>query len=364
MADTKLRVGINGLGKLGRSLVRIIAADPRVLIVAVNDKNKTIEETRRLIKDDHVRGKFDGAIEIAPSGKTLLVNGCCVTYFMESAPHHIPWGFVDVDLVIDTTHMFRTREELQGHIMAGAKRVVLAALPMDDPTIPTLAVGCNDDTYAGQDMIAAGTPKMQCFSPLIKIVNDAFGIDQAAMTVVHQIASEALVTGERCKGFCKGSKPARHFRAYGNHIFPIRSSSCGLIGNVIPEMKGKLCGTTLFVPSVTTSAADVVCCLHKGASPDKIVEAITAASETPRYKGLVKVSTEAVVSSDFLGESASCVFDGMMLTKAAKFTALSPTFVKLVAFADLTWSFGMRIVDLAVIAGASIKPTLTAKAKL
>jgi glyceraldehyde 3-phosphate dehydrogenase len=343
-----VRVGINGVGKLGRCLARILSKHERCRVVAINDGKKSIIEAARSLKDCRLLSRYEGDVACSPDGKAIMLGDVEVLYFHEEKPHHIPWGHCDVDVVIDATSKFLTREALHGHIMAGAKRVVLAALPMADSTIPTIAIGVNEGSYKGQDMVSAGTPKMQCFAPILKIFDEAFGIDEAAVTVVHQISSQSLVTGERAKAH--PAEPPRCFRTYGNHIFPLRSSSWACIDQVLPALDGKVAGVTFFVPGAEASVADVVAHIRKPATPKKILATMEAAAASPQYKGLFKVTTDAVVSADFHGDAASCTFDGKMIRDSPKFTMLSPHFVKILAWADLSWSYGMRIVDIVELA--------------
>ncbi|MEG0092129.1 MAG: type I glyceraldehyde-3-phosphate dehydrogenase, partial [Oscillospiraceae bacterium] len=315
-----VRIGINGFGRIGRLVFRAAMKNPELYtVVAVNDPFITPDYAAYMTKYDTIHGRFDGTVEATET--SLVVNGSNVDFFSFKSPEEIPWGKVGADYVVDSTGVFTTTEKCMAHIKGGAKKVVISA-PAKDKETPTFVMGVNQEKYT-KDMVVVSNASCttNCLAPLAKVINDNFGIAEGLMTTVHSTtATQKTVDGP-------SSKDWRGGRAAAGNIIPSSTGAAKACALVIPELKGKLTGMAFRVPTLDVSVVDLTVKLAKSATYDEICAAVKKASEN-EMKGILAYCDEAVVSSDFYGETHTSVFDakaGIMLNE---------TFVKLVAWYD------------------------------
>lgn len=323
-----LKVGINGFGRIGRLVFRAACARKDIEIVGIND---LLDATYMayMLKYDTVHGRFDGTVEVK-DGK-LVVNGKAIRVTAEKDPSNLKWNEVGADYVVESTGLFLDKEKAGLHIKAGAKRVVLSAPSKDDT--PMFVMGVNHKTYNGETIVSNASCTTNCLAPLAKVVNDKWGILEGLMTTVHAVtATQKTVDGPSAKDWRGG-------RGAGFNIIPSSTGAAKAVGKVIPELKGKLTGMAFRVPTADVSVVDLTCRLAKPASYEDIKSAMKAASEGD-LKGILGYTDEEVVSSDFIGETKTSVFDA----KAG--IALSDTFVKLVSWYDNEWGYSNKVLDL------------------
>ena len=324
-----VKIGINGFGRIGRLVLRAGIDRSDCEFVAINAPRKTPEYLAYMLKYDTVHGRFKGTVSYDED--SLIVNGKKIRIFTENEPKNIPWGSVGVEYVVESSGAFKTIEKAGAHIEAGAKKVVITA-PSSDA--PMFVCGVNLDKYT-KDMtvVSNASCTTNCLAPLAKIINDKFGITDGLMTTVHATTnSQKTVDGTSAKDWRGG-------RAAAGNIIPSSTGAAKAVGKVIPELKGKLTGMSFRVPTLDVSVVDLTVNFAKGATYEEICETVKHASEN-EYKGIVGYTDEDVVSSDFVGESCTCVFDA----KAG--IALTDHFVKLVAWYDNEWGYSEKTVDL------------------
>ena len=326
-----IKVGINGFGRIGRIVFRAAQKRSDIEIVAINDL-LDVEYMAYMLKYDSTHGRFDGTVEVK-DGK-LVVNGKTIRVTAERDPANLKWNEVGVDVVAEATGLFLTDETARKHIQAGAKKVVLTG-PSKDNT-PMFVMGVNDKEYAGQDIVSNASCTTNCLAPLAKVVNDNFGIVEALMTTVHATtATQKTVDGPSHKDWRGG-------RGAAQNIIPSSTGAAKAVGKVIPELNGKLTGMAFRVPTPDVSVVDLTARLAKPAKYEDICKAIKAASEGP-MKGVLGYTEDAVVSTDFLGEVCTSVFDA----KAG--IQISDTFVKLVAWYDNEVGYSNKVLDLIAV---------------
>ena len=324
-----IKVGINGFGRIGRMVMRCCMDHPNIEIVGVNDLCPA-DYLAYMLKFDTMHGKFKG--EVSSEGNNIVVNGKAIPVFAERDPANLPWAKVGAEYVIESTGLFLTKEKAAGHIAAGAKHVVMSAPSKDDT--PMFVCGVNLDAYTPDIKIVSNAScTTNCLAPLAKIINDNFGIVEGLMTTVHADTA----TQEVVDGFSK--KNWRLGRGVHGNIIPTSTGAAKAVGKVIPELKGKLTGTSMRIPSADVSIVDLTCRLEKGASYDEICAAVKAASEGP-MKGVIEYCEDEVVSSDFITDPHTSIFDA----KAG--LALNDNFVKLMAWYDNEWGFSCKMLDL------------------
>lgn len=325
------KIAINGFGRIGRLVFRIIKDKfPKIDIVAINDLVPS-DNLAYLLKHDSVHRK--PGFPVSCEEEYLIAQGKKTRVFSEKDPEKLPWKEYHVDYVIESTGLFASFEGAHKHILAGAKRVIITAPAKGD--IPTFVMGVNEKKYnPAQDTIVSNAScTTNCLAPLTKIVLDQFGIEEGLMTTVHSLtASQPSVDGPSKKDWRGG-------RAASINIIPSSTGAAKVVGLCIPEVKGKLTGMAFRVPTIDVSVVDLTVRLSRDTSYEEICEAIKKASEGP-MQGLVEFCDEEVVSSDFIGNTASCIFD-----KRAGI-ALNPRFFKLVAWYDNEWGYAHRVVDL------------------
>lgn len=326
----KVRIGINGFGRIGRLVLRMGLGRPGVEFVAVNDLGADPEYMAYLFKYDTMHGRYPG--EVRAEGEYLIVDDHKIRVFTKSDPAEIPWGQVGADYVVESTGVFTDGEKMQGHLKGGAKKVVLSAPPRDDT--PIFVMGVNHEDYKpSMDMVSNASCTTNCLAPLAKVLHDTFGIKEGLMTTVHS------VTGTQKTVDSASRKDWRGGRAASGNIIPSSTGAAKAVGKVIPALNGKLTGMSLRVPTLDVSVVDLTASLLKPATYEEICAAMKAASQGA-MEGIMGYTEDEVVSSDFLGETRTCVFDA----KAG--ISLNETFVKLVAWYDNEIGYSSKVVDL------------------
>jgi glyceraldehyde 3-phosphate dehydrogenase len=325
-----IKIGINGFGRIGRLAFRVAVSRSDVEVVGINDLID-VDYMAYMLKYDSTHGRFNGTVEVK-DGK-LVVNGKAIRVTAEKDPANLKWGEVGAEAVIESTGLFLTDEKARAHIKAGAKKVVLSA-PSKDET-PMFVMGVNHKTYAGQDIVSNASCTTNCLAPVAKVLHDNWGILEGLMTTVHAVtATQKTVDGPSAKDWRGG-------RGAGQNIIPSSTGAAKAVGKVIPSLKGKLTGMAFRVPTPNVSVVDLTCRLDKPAKYEEIKAAMKAASEG-ELKGILGYTEDEVVSTDFLTESRTSIFDA----KAG--IQLSDTFVKVVSWYDNEWGYSNKIVDLLV----------------
>ena len=323
-----IKVGINGFGRIGRMVMRCCMDHPNIEIVGINDLCPA-DYLAYMLKFDTMHGKFKGTV--SAEGSNIVVNGKSIPVFAERDPANLPWAKVGAEYVIESTGLFLTKEKAEAHLKAGAKYVVMSAPSKDDT--PMFVCGVNTDTYAGQTIVSNASCTTNCLAPIAKVLNDKFGITDGLMTTVHSTtATQKTVDGPSMKDWRGG-------RAASGNIIPSSTGAAKAVGKVIPELNGKLTGMSMRVPTLDVSVVDLTVNLAKPAKYDEICAAMKEASEG-ELKGILGYTEDAVVSSDFLGDARTSIFD-----KAAGI-ALTDTFVKVVSWYDNEWGYSNKVLML------------------
>lgn len=326
-----ITIGINGFGRIGRMVFRAACTQTdKYEIVGINDLCP-VDYLAYMLKYDTMHGQFKGEINYDLEKSQLIVNGHAIRVTAEKDPANLKWNEVGAEYVVESTGLFLTEEKAQAHIAAGAKYVVMSA-PSKDAT-PMFVCGVNTDTYAGQKIVSNASCTTNCLAPIAKVLNDKFGITDGLMTTVHSTtATQKTVDGPSMKDWRGG-------RAASGNIIPSSTGAAKAVGKVIPSLNGKLTGMSMRVPTLDVSVVDLTVNLAKPAKYDEICAAMKEASEG-ELKGVLGYTEEAVVSSDFLGDPRTSIFD-----KAAGI-ALTDTFVKVVAWYDNEWGYSNKVLDL------------------
>ena len=324
-----IKVGINGFGRIGRMVFRAAVENFQdVEIVGINDLLDP-EYLAYMLKYDSVHGKFNHDIKV--EGNTMYVDGKAIRLTAEKDPAQLKWDEVGAEIVVESTGLFLKKEQAQLHIDAGAKKVIMSAPSKDDT--PMFVYGVNDKTYAGQTIISNASCTTNCLAPLAKVVHETFGIKRGLMTTVHAAtATQKTVDGPSKKDWRGG-------RGILENIIPSSTGAAKAVGKVLPALNGKLTGMSMRVPTSDVSVVDLTCELEKPATYEDICKAMKAASEG-ELKGILGYTDEAVVSTDFRGESCTSTFDA----KAG--IQLDPTFVKLVSWYDNEWGYSNKVVEM------------------
>ena len=323
-----IRIGINGFGRIGRLAFRRAMTLADVEVVGINDLID-VDYLAYMLRYDSTHGRFQG--EVAVENGQLVVNGRPIRITAERDPNNLKWGDVGAEYVLESTGFFLTDESARAHINAGARRVVMSAPSKDDT--PIFVMGVNNHTYAGQAIVSNASCTTNCLAPIAKVVNDNFGIVSGLMTTVHATtATQKTVDGPSVKDWRGG-------RGAGQNIIPSSTGAAKAVGRVIPELNGKLTGMAFRVPTPNVSVVDLTVNLATPASYEAIKAAMKAASEGP-MAGILGYTEDDVVSTDFLGESCTSVFD------AGAGIALTDTFVKLVSWYDNEWGYSCKCIDL------------------
>ncbi|EAW4669770.1 glyceraldehyde-3-phosphate dehydrogenase [Salmonella enterica] len=323
-----IKVGINGFGRIGRTVFREAQKRSDIEIVAINDL-LDVNYMAYMLKYDSTHGRFDGTIEV-DNGR-LIVNGKIIRVTTERVPNNLKWGEIGVDVVAEATGIFLTDETARKHITSGARKVVLTG-PSKDNT-PMFVKGVNFDKYRGQDIVSNTSCTTNCLAPLAKVINDNFGIIEGLMTTVHATtATQKTVDGPSHKDWRGG-------RGAAQNIIPSSTGAAKAVGKILPELNGKLTGMAFRIPTPNVSVVDLTVRLEKAASYEDIKKVIKAASEGS-MKGILGYTEDDVVSTDFNGEVCTSVFDA----KAS--IALNDNFVKLVSWYDNETGYSNKVLDL------------------
>ncbi len=323
-----IKIGINGFGRIGRNVFRASVNREDIEIVAINDL-LDVDYLAYMLKYDSVHGRFSGTVEVADGA--LIVNGKKVRCTAETNQEKLAWGEVGADVVVESTGLFLSEDLVQGHLKAGAKKVVLSA-PSKDAT-PMFVMGVNHTSYAGQTVVSNASCTTNCLAPIAKVLNDKFGIEKGLMTTVHAAtATQKTVDGPSKKDWRGG-------RGILENIIPSSTGAAKAVGKVIPELNGKLTGMAFRVPTSDVSVVDLTVVLKNEASYEDICKAMKEASEGA-MKGVLGYTDEEVVATDFRGETCTSIFDA----KAG--IQLDGKFVKVVSWYDNEMGYSNKVLDL------------------
>lgn len=325
---TKIKVGINGFGRIGRLVFRAAMQRDDIQVVGINDLID-VDYMAYMLRYDTVHGQFKGTVDVK-DGK-LVVNGQAIRVTAEKNPADLKWGDVGAEYVVESTGLFLSKDKCQGHIDAGAKRVVMSAPSKDDT--PMFVMGVNHASYKGEAFVSNASCTTNCLAPLAKVIHDNFGIVEGLMTTVHATTNTQKTVD------APSAKDWRGGRAAAGNIIPSSTGAAKAVGKVIPSLNGKLTGMSMRVPTLDVSVVDLTCRLEKGASYDEIKAAIRKASEN-ELKGILGYTEDDVVSSDFIGDARTSIFDA----KAG--IALTDKFVKVVSWYDNEWGYSNKVLEL------------------
>lgn len=330
-----IRVGINGFGRIGRMVFRAAQSRPDIEVLGINDLLDP-DYMAYMLEYDSTHGHFNGTVEVINGG--LVVNGRkAIRITAEKDPGNCNWGDIGVDIVVESTGLFLTREAAEKHIAAGARRVVMTAPPKDN-RVPMFVMGVNHTTYAGEPIISNASCTTNCFAPLAKVMEYYFGIEEGLMTTIHAMtASQKTVDGPSVKDWRGG-------RGAAQNIIPSATGAAKAVGKVIPALEGKLTGMALRVPTPNVSVVDLTVRLRNPGTMEEIQSVMKSASERD-YKGIIGYTEDEVVSTDFNGCTETCIFDA----KASM--SLNDQFVKLVAWYDNEWGYSNKVLDLITYIG-------------
>ena len=327
-----VKIGINGFGRIGRLVFRAAVEQPdKYEIVGINDPFVSLDYMVYMTKYDSIHGRFKG--EVHTEGDSLVVNGRKVAVYGCMDPKEIPWSECGAEYIVESTGVFTSGEKAAAHLAAGAKKVVISA-PAKDKETPTFVMGVNEDTYTKEmTVVSNASCTTNCLAPLAKVIHDTFGIEEGLMTTVHSTtATQKTVDGPSKKDWRGG-------RAASGNIIPSSTGAAKACALVIPSLKGKLTGMSFRVPTLDVSVVDLTVRLSRDTTYEEICAAVKEAGEG-RMKGILGYTNEDVVSSDFIGDPRTSIFDekaGIML---------NPRFVKLVAWYDNEWGYSNKVLDL------------------
>ena len=325
---SKIKVGINGFGRIGRLVFRAAIDRDDMEIVGINDL-LDMGYMAYMLQYDSVHGKFDGTVEIKDN--YLIVNGRKIRVTAEKDPANLKWGEIGAEYVVESTGLFLTKETAESHLKAGARRVVMSA-PSKDET-PMFVMGVNHEKYQGEAIVSNASCTTNCLAPLVKIIHENFGLAEGLMTTVHAAtATQKTVDGPSAKDWRGG-------RSILGNIIPSSTGAAKAATKVIPELKGRLTGMSFRVPTANVSVVDLTCRLEKPTTYDAIKAVVKKAAEN-ELKGILAYTEEAVVSTDFIGDSHSSIFD------AGAGIMLNENFVKLVSWYDNEWGYSCRVLDM------------------
>ena len=323
------KLGINGFGIIGRQLLRIATKCDDVDVVAVNDPFVEINYAKYLLEKDTIHGTFDGKVEV--KGDSLVVNGKKIKFFAEMNPENIDWKSTGAEYIAEATGKFTKAEDAERHLKGGAKHVIITA---PGKGCPMFVYGVNEDGYnSNMAVVSNASCTTNCLAPLAKIINDNFGIEEGLMTTVHSVTATQLTVDGATKKDWRGGRAASY------NIIPSSTGAAKAVGVVIPELNGKLTGMSFRVPTLDVSVVDLTVRLKKPTTYEEIKAVIKKYSEK-QMKGIMGYTEEALVSSDFIGDSRASIFD------AQAGIMLSPTFVKLVSWYDNEWGYSTQVIRL------------------
>ena len=327
-----VKVAINGFGRIGRMVLKAGIDDSKIKFVAINDLTDT-KTLAHLLKYDSVHGRFKGTVEAKDN--TLVVNGKSIKVFAEKEPENLPWGELGVDVVVESTGIFRTKELIEKHIKAGAKKVLLSAPAKGEEKIKTIVKGVNDDIVDKNDLILSNAScTTNCLAPVAKVLNDNFGIRRGFMTTIHAYTADQRLVDTPHKDL----RRARHAAV---NMVPTTTGAAKAVGVVIPALKGKMDGIAIRVPVPDGSVTDLVCELVKEVTAEEINELFKKVAQK-ELKGILEYTEDPIVSTDIVGNPHSSIFD------ASETNVLGGkgTFVKVIAWYDNEWGYSCRMIDM------------------
>lgn len=330
MAKSKIKVGINGFGRIGSLLLRAsIKNNTNIQIVAINDPFLDINYAAYMLKYDSVHGTFDAEVKV--EGDYIVVNGNKIKFFAEMQPENIDWKGAGAEYIAEATGKFTKAEDASRHFKGGAKKVIITA---PGKGTPVFVMGVNHTEYKkDMDVVSNASCTTNCLAPLAKVINDNFGIVEGLMTTVHATTATQLTVDGSSKKDWRGGRSAL------TNIIPSSTGAAKMVGEVIPSLKGKLTGMSFRVPTADVSVVDLTCKLAKPTSYEDIKKAIKKVAKGS-LKGIMGYTEDAVVSSDMVGQVCTCVFD------ASAGIMLNDTFVKLIAWYDNEWGYSCKVLDL------------------
>lgn len=327
----KTKIALNGFGRIGRTLTRITNErnSDDITIAAINSKADT-KTLAHLLKYDSTYGRFNGTVEY--SNDAIIVNGKEIKVFFESDPSKLPYKKLGVDIAVDTTGLYTKREKAESHLKAGARKVIITA-PATNEDI-TIVMGINENEYNSNkhNIISSASCTTNCLAPLVKVIDERFGIAKGFMTTVHSYTNDQRVLD-------KTHKDLRRARAAALSIIPTTTGAAKTIGKVIPSLEGKLNGFSLRVPTPTVSIVDLVCEVKKSASSEEVNEVLKEASEN-KLKGILGYSDEPLVSADYIGDERSSIVDALSTM------TIGGNMIKVVSWYDNEWGYTCRVYDL------------------
>ncbi len=342
--DNKIKVGINGFGRIGRQAFKIAMSMPDVEIVAINDLTSP-EVLAHLLKYDSNYGKFPH--EVSASETEVIVDGKKYPVSAEKEPANLPWGKLGADVVLECTGRFTDSEKASAHLQAGAKRVIISAPAKDEGITPTIVLSANEDQYTDQAIISNASCTTNCITPVTAVLLAKFGIQKLMMSTIHSYTAEQnLVDGPPPGG---KSNDMRRARAAAVNIIPTSTGAAISATQVLPELKGLFNGISFRVPTPVGSLSDFAILLKRKTTIEEVNQAFIDASNHPLYKGKLVASDEPLVSSDIIGNPASCIVD-LSLTQV-----IDGDFIKVVAWYDNEFGYSNRLIEQAVLVGKSIK---------
>ncbi len=324
-----MKIAINGFGRIGRPSLKIAFANENMEVVAINDLGD-LKTAAHLLKYDSSYGRYDKDVAIDDKNSELIIDGTRIKFLSEPDPEKLPWKKLGVDVVLECTGVFEDKEKAGKHIKAGAKKVVLSAPAKDDT--PVFLLGVNENEYDGEEIISNGSCTTNCLAPMIKVLDDKFGVEKGFMTTTHSYTNDQRVLD-------LPHKDLRRARAAALNIIPTTTGAAKTVGKVIKHLEGKLDGISLRVPTPVVSIADFICTLKKEATAEEINAAFKEFSQN-EMKGVLAVSDESLVSMDFKGDMHSAIVD-------LPLTMVNGNLAKVVGWYDNEWGYSNRLVELA-----------------
>ncbi len=326
----KVKVGINGFGRIGSLILRAsFKENTNIQIVGINDPFLTVEYAAYMLKHDSVHGPFEGEVKVV--GQDLVVCGNKIKYYQQMNPEDIDWKGCGADVVAEATGKFTKVEDASRHLKAGAKKVVITA---PGKGTPIFVYGCNENEYKPEmNVVSNASCTTNCLAPLAKVIHENFGISEGLMTTVHATTATQLTVDGASKKDWRGGRSALI------NIIPSSTGAAKAVGQVIPELNGKLTGMSFRVPTADCSVVDLTCKLEKPTTYEEICKVMKKAS-TGKYKNIIGYTEDAIVSQDVVNEVCTCLFD------ATAGIMLNPTFVKLIAWYDNEWGYSCKVLDL------------------
>ena len=325
----KIKIGINGFGRIGRLVFRAAEKNKNIEVVGINDLIDT-EYMSYMLRYDSTHGKFKGSVET--KGNDLIVNGNKIRITNEKNPSKLKWSDIGAEYIVESTGLFLTKDSAKGHIESGAKKVIMSAPSKDDT--PMFVMGVNNETYTNDmNFVSNASCTTNCLAPIAKVLNDNFGIESGLMTTVHAATSSQKIVDSPSRKDWRGG------RAAFSNIIPSSTGAAKAVGKVIPSLDGKLSGMAFRVPTVDVSVVDLTVNLVNKTSYDEICDAMKKASQND-LNGILGYTNEPVVSTDFMGDSRTSIFD------AGAGIMLNETFVKLVSWYDNEWGYSSKVIEL------------------